>query len=119
MELKLIIFDVDGTLYDLKSHCIPQSCTEAIRQLKRNKIRFAIASGRAHYGMGKALNDLRADYIIADSGGVIVDSEGKCSIMRTCPLRNAASCSSLLGKRKLVSSSSFPSICTFTSTLRR
>lgn len=62
MELKLIIFDVDGTLYDLKSHCIPQSCTEAIRQLKRNKIRFAIASGRAHYGMGKALNDLRADY---------------------------------------------------------
>ena len=74
MELKLIIFDVDGTLYDLKSHCIPQSCTEAIRQLKRNKIRFAIASGRAHYGMGKALNDLRADYIIADSGGVIVDS---------------------------------------------
>ncbi len=76
MELKLIIFDVDGTLYDLKSHCIPQSCTEAIRQLKRNKIRFAIASGRAHYGMGKALNDLRADYIIADSGGVIVDSEG-------------------------------------------
>ena len=55
MELKLIIFDVDGTLYDLKSHCIPQSCTEAIRQLKRNKIRFAIASGRAHYGMGKAL----------------------------------------------------------------
>ena len=76
MQIKAAIFDVDGTLYDLKSHCIPQSCTEAIRQLKRNKIRFAIASGRAHYGMGKALNDLRADYIIADSGGVIVDSEG-------------------------------------------
>lgn len=93
MELKLIIFDVDGTLYDLKSHCIPQSCTEAIRQLKRNKIRFAIASGRAHYGMGKALNDLRADYIIADSGGVIVDSEGNMLYHEDMPF---AECCQLL-----------------------
>ena len=93
MELKLIIFDVDGTLYDLKSHCIQQSCTEAIRQLKRNKIRFAIASGRAHYGMGKALNDLRADYIIADSGGVIVDSEGNMLYHEDMPF---AECCQLL-----------------------
>ena len=77
MEMKLIIFDVDGTLYDLNSHCIPDSAVSALRQLRQNGIPFALASGRAHYGMGKALNDLHADYIIADSGGVIVDGSGE------------------------------------------
>lgn len=73
MHIQLIIFDVDGTLYDLNTHCIPTSAIRAIQQMKKKGIRFAIATGRAHYGLGKALNDLHADFIIADSGGVIVD----------------------------------------------
>lgn len=75
MHIQLVIFDVDGTLYDLNKHCIPASTIHAIQQMKKKGTRFAIATGRAHYGLGKALNDLHADYIIADSGGVIVDQQ--------------------------------------------
>ncbi len=75
MNIQLVIFDVDGTLYDLQQHCVPESTIQAIARMKKNGIRFAIATGRAHYGLGKALNDLHADYVIADNGGVIVDNK--------------------------------------------
>lgn len=73
----MVAFDVDGTLYDTEAHCIPESCIEAIRMLKKNGILFCIATGRAHYALGKALNELHADYILSANGGVVVDSSGK------------------------------------------
>lgn len=76
MSIKLIAFDVDGTLYDPRAHRIPESCIEGIRLLKQNGILFCIATGRAHYGLGKALNDLHADYILSANGGVVVDGRG-------------------------------------------
>ena len=69
----MAVFDVDGTLYDLDEHIVPESCKEALAQMKNNGILFAIATGRAHYGLGKAINDLHADYILAANGGVVVD----------------------------------------------
>ena len=48
--LKLLVFDVDGTLYDLKNHEIPSSCQKAIAQAKQNGLIFVIATGRTHYG---------------------------------------------------------------------
>lgn len=77
MSIKLIAFDVDGTLYDPKEHRIPESCIKGIHLLKQNGILFCIATGRAHYGLGKALNDLHADYILAANGGVVVDNKGR------------------------------------------
>lgn len=76
-QLKMVVFDVDGTLYDLVHHEIPTSCIEALKELKANGYLFVIATGRAHYGLGKALNALNADYILAMNGGVVVDREGK------------------------------------------
>lgn len=76
-NLKMVVFDVDGTLYDLVHHEIPKSCVEALKELKANGYLFVIATGRAHYGLGKALNDLNADYILSMNGGVVVDHEGK------------------------------------------
>lgn len=73
MTFKMAVFDVDGTLYDLEEHIVPDSCKQALVQMKNNGILFAIATGRAHYGLGKAINDLHADYILAANGGVVVD----------------------------------------------
>lgn len=71
--IKLMIFDVDGTLYDLNNHEIPNSCVEAIRQAKANGVLFAIATGRPHYGLGKAIMQLNPDYILAVNGAMLID----------------------------------------------
>lgn len=75
MSIKMIVFDVDGTLYDLKTHCIPNSCVSAIQEAKANGYLFVIATGRAHYGLGCALNELHPDYILSANGGVVVNGE--------------------------------------------
>ena len=73
-QIKMLVFDVDGTLYDLKKHEIPLSTILAIQKAKENGYLFVIATGRAHYGLGKALNDLKPDYILSVSGGMVVNS---------------------------------------------
>lgn len=75
-ETKMLVFDVDGTLYDLQHHEIPRSAIEAIYKAKEKGILFVIATGRAHYGLGKTLNNLKPDYILADNGAVVVDGDG-------------------------------------------
>lgn len=71
--IKMVVFDVDGTLYDCVNHEIPLSAIQAIHKMKEKGILFVIATGRAHYGLGKALNDLQPDYILSINGGCLVD----------------------------------------------
>lgn len=73
--IKMCVFDVDGTLYDFYNHCILDSTIQALKQLQSNGIKIAVATGRCHYGLGKALNDLNFDYILAVNGSVIVNHE--------------------------------------------
>ena len=74
--IRLLVFDVDGTLYDMKHHEIPASCRQAIAQAKAAGIRFAIATGRTHYALGKALNDLKSAYILGVNRAVVVRGDG-------------------------------------------
>lgn len=69
----MLVFDVDGTLYDCVHHRIPESAIAAVQKAKQNGYYFVIATGRAHYGLGKALNDLAPDFILSVSGGVVVN----------------------------------------------
>ena len=73
--IKMCVFDVDGTLFDLKDHKILDSTVVALKKLQENGIKIVVATGRAHYGLGKALNDLNFDYIIGCTGGVLVDKD--------------------------------------------
>ena len=75
MQQKVLVFDVDGTLYDMVHHEIPSSAIAAIKKAKENGHIFVIASGRAFYGLGKALDELTADYIISMSGGVLTNNK--------------------------------------------
>ena len=73
--IKMCIFDVDGTLYDLKDHRILDSTVVALKKLQENWIKIVVATGRCHYGLGKTLNDLNFDYIIGCSGATLVDKD--------------------------------------------
>jgi len=51
MEKKLIIFDVDGTLYNKKKHRVSQATIEAIEQVRQRGHVVTIASGRNSVGI--------------------------------------------------------------------
>lgn len=74
-NIKMIIFDVDGTLYDLVNDEVPKSTKDALKELKAKGIKFSVATGRAHYALGKTINDLNPDYIISCNGGTISDNQ--------------------------------------------
>ena len=50
-----VIFDVDGTLYDYRTHTVPPSAQEALRCLREGGIRIIIASGRSYALLGESL----------------------------------------------------------------
>lgn len=73
MSIKMLVFDVDGTLYDLNHHTVFNSTITAIKKAKEMGYLFVIASGRCHYALGTALNNLKPDYILGISGSVIAN----------------------------------------------
>lgn len=68
---KLLFFDVDGTIWDIKNH-IPESVKEAFAKLKENGHKTFINTGRARgYVRSENLLNLGFDGIIAGCGTTI------------------------------------------------
>lgn len=44
---KFVFIDIDGTLYDYKNHCVPESAKQALRKAKENGHELFICTGRA------------------------------------------------------------------------
>lgn len=47
MKTKIIFFDIDGTLIDMKKKRISEKTLEALEKLKKNNIKICIATGRS------------------------------------------------------------------------
>ncbi len=47
-QIKVIFFDNDGTLTNFQSHLMPQSCTDALKQLKEKGVKLVMATGRSY-----------------------------------------------------------------------
>ena len=47
--VKIIFFDIDGTLVDSVTGCIPEKTYEALHRLRENRILLCIATGRSPY----------------------------------------------------------------------
>lgn len=77
MAYRMAVFDVDGTLWDLKTNRVPDSSIRSIAEMKKRGVLFVIASARTVYGLGDALLSLAPDYFIACNGGVLADRSGK------------------------------------------
>ena len=78
MKYKAFIFDIDGTLTDLKTWEIVPSAAEAINQLQEKGYPVIIASGRAPHSAPKlAEAGIHPDYYVGSNGHIITDHEGK------------------------------------------
>lgn len=47
--IKALFFDVDGTLVSFKTHSIPTSTIESLKEAKRNGVKIIIATGRPYF----------------------------------------------------------------------
>lgn len=56
--VKAIFFDIDGTLISFKTHSVPQSTIEALKQLRAKGIKLFIATGRLPQDMDFLLKGL-------------------------------------------------------------
>jgi Cof subfamily protein (haloacid dehalogenase superfamily) len=75
MKYKIVFFDIDGTLLDTENR-IPADTRDAVRTLKENGIRVAIATGRAPYHLRPIAEELQIDTYIGFNGSYVV-ADGK------------------------------------------
>ena len=76
-NIRAAVFDIDGTLYDYKTHQVLPSSVEAIDRLRRKGIRIIIASGRSYALLGDSVKRMvRPDYYVMANGHEILDRDG-------------------------------------------
>lgn len=73
--IKIIFFDVDGTLIEQKKDITPKT-VEALRALQANGIKICIASGRAPFSMPK-IDGIDFDVYIAYNGSLCYTPDNK------------------------------------------
>ena len=77
-NIRMAVFDVDGTLFDYQNREIPASAVEAVRALKEKGIIVAVATARSYAELSEdLLTKIDADYYVAASGHSIQDSRGR------------------------------------------
>ena len=74
---KYVFVDIDGTLYDFKNHCVPESAEKALKQAKENGHEMVVCSGRSLFQMQKELLDLGFSGIGLMDGACHVDIRNK------------------------------------------
>jgi len=75
--IKMIIFDVDGTLYSRGERVILDSTISALKRLKEQGYIVVVATGRTFHNICKGVLSEYYDYLIAANGHALMDSEGK------------------------------------------
>jgi len=77
MDKKLILFDVDGTLYDNANRCIRPLTLEAIAKLKALGHEIVIATGRAYFMLEalKAILPLVSHFILINGQHIIANGK--------------------------------------------
>ena len=77
-KIKVLFFDIDGTLFDTKNNCIPIKTIESFKILKEKKYVIAIATGRC-FAQLELLEPIKQyiDYYILANGQHIIDNKGK------------------------------------------
>jgi Cof subfamily protein (haloacid dehalogenase superfamily) len=90
MDIKLIAFDLDGTLLD-KSVKLPPINIRALRQCEELGIRLMLCSGRAFEVQAEIAGDAGISPILASANGARIDAGPDGPILRECTMeRNLA-----------------------------
>lgn len=86
-NIKLAIFDIDGTLLAWGSDTIESSTVNAIHQLKENGIQVLVATGRAYYFIKPHVREvLNCDYYVTINGGCVLNNKGE--IVKQHPIQS-------------------------------
>ena len=82
--IKAIFFDIDGTLVSFKTHTIPQSTIDAVREMRKRGVKVFIATGRPMPFINN-LEGLEYDGIMSVTGAHFVDGDGKVIFSHPVP----------------------------------
>lgn len=75
MKTKIIFFDIDGTLIDMKKKKISEKTLEALEKLKKNNIKICIATGRPPMQVPH-FNNIKFDAYLTYNGSYCFNEEG-------------------------------------------
>lgn len=81
-DIKIVFFDIDGTLIDPATRRIPDSARQAVHQLQRNGILVGIATGRPPYNLPD-FGDLHFDVFCTYNGALCYNEK---DIIFNCPI---------------------------------
>jgi len=84
MAIKAVFFDIDGTLVSFKTHEIPQSTIDAIREVRKKGIKVFIATGRPLPFINN-LGSLEYDGIMSVNGASCITADGKVICNKPVP----------------------------------
>lgn len=73
--IKALFFDIDGTLVSFRTHCIPESTLQAVREARKRGIKVFIATGRPLSFINN-LGDMEYDGMMCVNGAYCLDGEG-------------------------------------------
>lgn len=77
MSVKAVFFDIDGTLVSFKTHRMPQSAIEALKQLRANGTKIFIATGRPTQFIDNLSSKVKFDGMITVNGSYCLTGEGE------------------------------------------
>ena len=82
-NIKLIAFDVDGTLVPLGGKKIEDSTAKAVRAFEEKGGKVIIATGRCSYFIHKEIvEEMNCDYYVTINGGLVCDKDFKTLYQR-------------------------------------
>ena len=74
--IKVVFFDIDGTLLSQRTNRVPDSARRAIRALREQGVKVVVATGRHPIELdGAGLNDLEFDGFAAANGQMLLDGD--------------------------------------------
>ena len=75
MQYKLILLDVDGTLYSHTTKSIPESTIKALKMVQEKGIKIGIASGRSKIvtAFTGILDILDFDFFVTTNGNLVIE----------------------------------------------
>lgn len=81
MEIKCLIFDIDGTLVPKGQAEMEKSTKEALLLARKKGFKILVATGRSYYFVQKDVLDFKFDYYVTINGSCLLDQNG--TILKT------------------------------------